>query len=156
MTHSKLFCTCSKHVFLSQGKGGPHPNQVTNGQQRAHLNTYISPDTTWGNKAKDITPSIAWRREAWKEEALDDLPWKDERGPSSIRRTLEPFQRRRWGNFWETGWSAYGLFRAHRHHTELNWTNCNQQRCLTHCCNTQSHRFWGPFIFRAHSARKTA
>ena len=25
---------------------------------------------------KDITPSIAWRREAWKEEALDDLPLK--------------------------------------------------------------------------------
>ena len=23
--------------------------------------------------AKDITPSIAWRREAWKEESLDDL-----------------------------------------------------------------------------------
>ena len=22
------------------------------------------------------------------------------------RRTLEPFQRQRWGNFWETGWSA--------------------------------------------------
>ena len=33
-------------------------------------------------------PSIAWRRrEAWKEEALDNLPWKDERGPSYIRRT---------------------------------------------------------------------
>ena len=39
--------------------------------------------------------SVAWRREAWKEKALDDLPWKDERGPSSIRRTLEPFQRQR-------------------------------------------------------------
>ena len=46
----------------------------------------------------------------------------DERGPSSIRRTLEPFQRQRWGNFWEMGWSAYGLFRAHRYHLELNWT----------------------------------
>ena len=79
-------------------------------------------DTTCGHKAKDITPSIAWRREAWKEEALDDLPWKDERGPSSIRRTLEPFQRQRWGNFWETGWSAYGLFRVHRYYLELNWT----------------------------------
>ena len=52
-------------------------------------------DTTCWHKAKDITPSIARRREAWKEEALDDLPWKDERGPSSIRRTLEPFQRQR-------------------------------------------------------------
>ena len=31
-------------------------------------------DTTCGLKAKDVTPSITWRREAWKEEALDDLP----------------------------------------------------------------------------------
>ena len=77
-------------------------------------------DTTCGYKAKDTTPLIGWRREAWKEETLDNLPWKDERGPSSIRRTMEPFQRRHWGNFWETGWSAYGLFRAHRYHLELN------------------------------------
>ena len=34
----------------------------------------------------------------WKKEALDDLPWKDERGCSSIRRTLEPFK----GNFGKT------------------------------------------------------
>ena len=60
-------------------------------------------ETTCGHKAKDITPLIAWRREAWEEEALDDLLWKDERGPSSVRRTLELFQRQRWGNFWETG-----------------------------------------------------
>ena len=31
-------------------------------------------DTTCGYKAKDITPSIAWRGQAWKEEALDDRP----------------------------------------------------------------------------------
>ena len=34
---------------------------------------------TCGYKAKDITPSIAWGREAWKEEAPDDLTRKDER-----------------------------------------------------------------------------
>ena len=28
-------------------------------------------------------------------------------------------------NFWETGWSAYGLFRAFRYHLELNWTELN-------------------------------
>ena len=44
-------------------------------------------------------PPIAWRKEARKEEALDDLPRKGERGASSIRRTLEPFQRQRSGNF---------------------------------------------------------
>jgi len=83
-------------------------------------------DTTCGHKAKDITPSIAWRREAWKEEALDDLPWKDERGPSSIKRTLELFERRRWGNLWEMGWTAcYRPFRTHRYHLELNWAELN-------------------------------
>ena len=49
-------------------------------------------DTTWGHKAKNVIPSIAWRRKVWKEEALDDLSWKDERGPS-VRHTLELFQR---------------------------------------------------------------
>ena len=52
-------------------------------------------------------------REAWKEEALDDLLSKDEKGPSSIRHTLQLFQRRRWGKFWGGGggggWSAYGF-----------------------------------------------
>ena len=36
--------------------------------------------------------------------------------------TFEPFQRQRWGNFSETGWSACGLFRPHRYHLELSWT----------------------------------
>ena len=76
-------------------------------------------------RANDITPSIAWRREAWKEKALDGLPWKDEGGLSSVRRTVELCQRQRWVNFWETGWSTYGLFRAHRYHLELNWTVTN-------------------------------
>ena len=62
------------------------------------------------------------RRETWKEEALDDLCWKDERGPSSFRQTLQLFQRQCWGNFWEMEWSADGLFRTHRYHLELNWT----------------------------------
>ena len=57
--------------------------------------------------------------EAWKEEALDNLPWKDERGPSSIRWTLEPFQRQHWANFREMGWSAYGLYQAQWYHLEL-------------------------------------
>ena len=92
-------------------------------------------DNTCGYKAKDITPSIHWRREAWKDEALDDLPWKDERAivnqtntgtvskASLIRQTLEPFQKRDWGNFWETGWNTYGLFWVQRYNLELNWTD---------------------------------
>ena len=34
----------------------------------------IASDTTCGHKAKGITPSITWRREAWTEEALQTLP----------------------------------------------------------------------------------
>ena len=34
----------------------------------------------------------------------------------SIRQTLEPFPRQHWGNFWETGCSAYGLSRALKYH----------------------------------------
>ena len=66
-------------------------------------------------------------REARTEETLDDLLRKDERRPSSVRRTLKMFQRQRWGNFWETGWSAYGPFQAHRYHHELNWTEVTEQ-----------------------------
>ena len=47
----------------------------------------IETGITCGHKARDVTPSIAWSREALKEEALDDLPSKDERGPSSVTET---------------------------------------------------------------------
>ena len=84
-------------------------------------------DTTCGHKAKDSTPLNAWRREAWKEEAFNDLPWKDERGPSSIRWTLGLFQRQRWENCWKTGWSTYfyGVLWAHWYHLTF-WAVVNQ------------------------------
>ena len=85
-------------------------------------------DTTCGHKAKDFTPSIAWRRDAWKEEAPDDLLSKDERGPSSIRRTLDRFK----GNCGETSEKRGGAhntgFSERRdtyYWTELNWTERN-------------------------------
>ena len=58
---------------------------LTSGLLLRDLKCWEAWDTTCGHKAKNITPSIAWRREVLKEEALDDLPWKDERRPSSIR-----------------------------------------------------------------------
>ena len=67
-------------------------------------------DTTSRHKAKDITQLITWGREVLKQEVLDDLPWKDERGLSSIRQTLEPFQRQHWGNFWEMRWREKWAF----------------------------------------------
>ena len=95
---------------------------LTSGLLLENLKCWEVWDTTCRRKAKDIAPLITWRREVWKEEALDDLPWKDESGPSSIRRILEPFQRQCWGNCWETKQSTYGLFHAQRYHPELNWT----------------------------------
>ena len=120
---------------------------------RSDLNCWGAWDTTCGHKAKDITPSIAWRREARKEEALNDLPWKDERGPSSVRRTLEPFQRRHWGKFWETGWGAYGLFRAHRYHLELNWTSLFLSY-YSPSCPARVVLEWQPWVVRELLNRK--
>ena len=54
---------------------------------------------------------------------LYGLPWKEENGPSSNRTYI--------GNFWETGWSAYGFFRVPRDHFQLIWTelNCYWSSC---------------------------
>ena len=54
------------------------------------------------------------------QEALYDLPCKGERGSSSIRWTLEPFQSWCWGKFWETGWMHMGFSECIV--TILNWT----------------------------------
>ena len=117
---------------LSETKRAKHPSQVACFSE--DLKCWAARDTTCGYKAKDITPSIAWRREAWKEEALDDLPWKDERRSSGVNQT-KPFQRRHWGNFWETGWSPYGHFRAHKCHLELNWTESDWTKLRCPACD---------------------
>ena len=61
------------------------------------------------------------RGERRGKKALDDLPWKDERGPSSItntktvsKATLGKLLRNRVGRKW--------AFRGHRYHLQLNWT----------------------------------
>ena len=104
-------------------------------------------DTALGHKAKDIfTVWIALRREAWKAEVFDDLHRKDKRGPLSIRRTLELFQRQRW-KISERRDEAHSceLFRACRYHLELNWTELCQSSLVkwralaeTHSLFTQS------------------
>ena len=38
------------------------------------INKLSIPIARCEHKSKDTTPSIAWRREAWKEEVPDDLP----------------------------------------------------------------------------------
>ena len=98
-------------------------------------------NTTCGHEAKDITPLIAWRREAWKEKVFTFLKGQ----------ILELFQRQCRGNFRETGQSAYE-FSEHidtiLNWAELNWTshcdfcsllcadhvdiNCVQGPCASH------------------------
>ena len=71
---------------------------------------------TWWQMTDVMTDD--WRDDRWLMWWLHD--WcEGKRGPSSIKWILEPFQRRRWGNFWETGWSTYGLVRAPRYRPEL-------------------------------------
>ena len=76
------------------------------------------------------------------------LIWKQRKGPfayclyteqqpvsnATLGKLLRDGVERIWafgGNFWETEWSAYGLFRAHKipFWTELNWAACFR-RCI--------------------------
>ena len=62
---------------------------------------------------------------------LDDILWKDEKGASSLRWTLELFQRQHWGNLCEMGWSTCELSeRIEIHHLELN-SYWNLQVCAS-------------------------
>ena len=65
------------------------------------------------HKAKDITPSIALRRERRRKRklALNDLPGEDEKGPSSsIRPTLGLFQGQHWGKLLKDGMECIWAF----------------------------------------------
>ena len=75
------------------------------------------------HKAKDITPSTAWRREAWKEEALYSVPWKDERGPSSVKMNIGTVSNATLGKLLRDG--------VEHTDTSLKWTEVN-------CCTTYS------------------
>ena len=46
-------------------------------------------------------------------------------------------QRQCLGNFWQTGWSAYGLFQVHRYHLELNWIGQRIQRICWRSCGVE-------------------
>ena len=52
-----------------------------------------------------------WRGESHRHHTADHL---EDNETLSITRTLELFQRQHWKNFWETGWTAYGLFQDGR------------------------------------------
>ena len=93
------------------------------------------------------------------EEALDDVPWNDERGISSIRPTLELFQSQCWGNSWDgVERVIMGYPEAHRQKpswTELNWTkprwtmarqtlrNRDRRTDRQTVCETKNRTKWG-------------
>ena len=80
-------------------------------------------------KAKDITPLIASRREAWKEEALDDLPWKDERGGIVNQTNLGTLSKAKLRKLLREGVECiYGLFQAH---LEPSWTVAGDSPCAS-------------------------
>ena len=56
----------------------------------------------------------------WKEEALNDLPREDEKGPSSIRPTLELFERQHWGETPERLGGAHNMGFPERIDTSLS------------------------------------
>ena len=74
------------------------------------------------------SPSIAWWREAWTEEALDDPPWKDERGPYlQSDKHWNCLEDSVGGNCWEMGveriW-AFPSFLFCLLHVCCQWCNC--------------------------------
>ena len=90
------------------------------------FNTKVAPQGAWTVSAGRLFQSViavewegCWTSEHWRQVSVSVWSLKG-RERAIIRRTLGVLQRRRWGNFWETGWSAYGLFRAHIYHVVLN------------------------------------
>ena len=89
-------------------------------------------DLSWSdffNQLYYSVPKVYILIQKHEKEAPVSLPWKDERGPSSIRRTVELFQRQPWGNFRETGWST---------RFALIWLDClgwlNVKKQITKIC----------------------
>ena len=95
-------------------------------------------DTTCGQKGKDITSLITWRREAQKEEAFNDCLWNGEKGALSIRLILELFQRQWLGNF--------GFFMIQDHFIiwseklKRSWTLTTSQYTMAHIVYFKTQR----------------
>ena len=68
--------------------------------------------------------ALSYRSIAWNwEEALDDLPWKNERGPSSVRRISGQFLKATLGTRLRDGMERIITgFSERIYHLELNWT----------------------------------
>ena len=126
-----MFCT-------QQFKGHNYINHVTTAQlEELSVDTANqTPRASLHRRGRSGAVGGGGRRKT--EEALEDLPWNDEKGPSSIRPTTELFQIQHWENSWETWSSFQGLCRGACWHRILNSTSrglslgtCQYAVCLT-------------------------
>ena len=82
-------------------------------------------------------------RHSLQGEALDDLPSKDERGPSSVSCTLELFQRLHWGKTSEKRGGAHVDFSKRiENHRELNsFSSLRPATAISHRCITYNYSY---------------
>ena len=107
---------CPGHAGMkgNAGQSNPHNSGLLRGRS-ANVEKLETLPAGRTDKAKDTTPLIAWRRGVERGSARRSFL----RGPSPVRRTLEPFQRQRWGELLRDGVERIWCFRAHRYHLEL-------------------------------------
>ena len=68
-----LWVYCPGHAGVKGNDGADRRAGKANGLRLGRAGVLRSLRHYLRHKAKDITPSIAWRREAWTQEALDGL-----------------------------------------------------------------------------------
>ena len=78
------------------------------------------------HKAKDFsTPTVAWRTAVLKQKVLNDLSWKDEKGPMlKTEQHQRMFERQHSRNFWEVVECTVGFPKLLD--IILNWTELKQ------------------------------
>ena len=129
-----LWMYCPRHAWVKSrklvGKACTHYKWLTS---RKILNVEELETVPPVTEPKDITQSIAWRRDRPRKRKRSTifLERTYKRGPSSTRWTLEPFLRHV-GETSERRGGMYMFFpRVHRHHLELNWTELNSTETRT-------------------------
>ena len=125
----KISCGCTALNMLKWRKMTEQSNAtLKSGMHLERLEVLSFGHYLQGKSQGHHTIDCLVEREVWKEKVLDDLFETMREGHCQI---LELFQRQHWRNFWETGWSAYGLFWEHRYPLELNLSNnrWNQMIC---------------------------
>ena len=87
------------------------------------------------HKAKDFsTPTVAWRTAVLKQKVLNDVSWKDEKGPMlTTEQHQRMFERQHSRNFWEVVECTVGFPKLLD--IILNWTETSPLSQATHYKN---------------------